>query len=84
MTENPGLIRTIGRWSLTALIVNSIIGGGIFGLPSVVAGRLGKFATLGYLLAAAGIALVAACLSEVASQFRETGGPYLYARTALG
>jgi APA family basic amino acid/polyamine antiporter len=84
LPENPGLIRTIGRCSLTALIVNSIIGGGIFGLPSVVAGRLGKFAALGYLLAAAGIALVAACLSEVASQFRETGGPYLYARTALG
>jgi basic amino acid/polyamine antiporter, APA family len=84
LPENPGLIRTIGRWSLTALIVNSIIGGGIFGLPSVVAGHLGKFAPLGYLLAAAGIALVAACLSEVASQFRDTGGPYLYARTALG
>src|SRR6202140_2658828 len=79
-----GLVRTIGRWSLAALIVNSIIGGGIFGLPSVVAGHLGKYAPLAYLVAAVGIALVAACLSEVASQFSETGGPYLYARTALG
>jgi amino acid transporter len=78
------LVRTIGRWSLSALIVNSIIGGGIFGLPSVVAGRLGKYAPLAYLVAAAGIALVAACLGEVASQFSETGGPYLYARMALG
>lgn len=81
---SSGLVRTIGRWSLAALIVNSIIGSGIFGLPSVVAGRLGKYGVLAYLIAAAGIALVAACLSEVASQFRETGGPYLYARTALG
>jgi APA family basic amino acid/polyamine antiporter len=82
--SSSGLVRTIGRWSLSALIVNSIIGGGIFGLPSVVADRLGKYAPLAYLVAAAGIALVAACLSEVASQFSETGGPYLYARTALG
>jgi amino acid transporter len=61
-----------------------VIGGGVFGLPSVVAGRLGKYAPLAYLVAAAGIALIAACLSEVASQFSEAGGPYLYARTALG
>ena len=82
--SSSGLVRTIGRWSLSALIINSVIGGGVFGLPSVVAGRLGKYAPLAYLVAAAGIALVAACLGEVASQFSETGGPYLYARMALG
>jgi amino acid transporter len=35
---SPGLIRAMGRWTLTALVINSIIGSGIFGLPSVVAG----------------------------------------------
>src|SRR6202051_892002 len=35
-------------------------------------------------MAGAGISVVAACLGEVASQFSETGGPYLYARIALG
>jgi APA family basic amino acid/polyamine antiporter len=84
LADSSGLVRTIGRWSLAALIVNSIIGSGIFGLPSVVSGRLGKYGPAAYLIAAAGIALVAACLSEVASQFRDTGGPYLYARSALG
>jgi APA family basic amino acid/polyamine antiporter len=78
------LIRTIGRWSLTALIINSIIGSGIFGLPSVVSGRLGRLAPIAYLIAGAGMAIIAGCLSEVASQFRETGGPYLYARETLG
>jgi APA family basic amino acid/polyamine antiporter len=81
---SSGLVRSIGRWSLAALIVNSVIGGGVFGLPSVVAGRLGKHGPVAYLVAAGGIALIAACLSEVASQFSETGGPYLYARAALG
>jgi APA family basic amino acid/polyamine antiporter len=82
--EALGLLRTIGRWSLTALLINSIIGSGIFGLPSVVSGRLGRLAPFAYLIAGTGVAVIAGCLSEVASQFRETGGPYLYARETLG
>jgi amino acid transporter len=65
-------------------MINSIIGSGIFGLPSVVAGRLGSRAPYAYLIAGAGVAVIAGCLSEVASQFREAGGPYLYARETLG
>jgi len=91
MTENgsgransAALIRTIGRWSLTALVINSIIGSGIFGLPSVVSGRVGRMAPTAYLFAGVGMAIVAGCLAEVASQFRDTGGPYLYARETLG
>src|SRR5207302_1158479 len=34
----PALVRAIGRWSLVALVLNSIIGSGVFGLPSLVAG----------------------------------------------
>ena len=47
------LVRAIGRWSLTALVVNSVIGSGVFGLPSTVAGHLGKFSPLAVLLAGA-------------------------------
>jgi APA family basic amino acid/polyamine antiporter len=82
--QTNGLIRTIGRWSLIALVINSIIGSGIFGLPSVVSGRVGRMAPIAYFVAGAGMAVIAGCLSEVASQFRETGGPYLYARETLG
>jgi basic amino acid/polyamine antiporter, APA family len=83
-STSTALIRTIGRWSLTALVINSIIGSGIFGLPSVVSGRVGHFAPLAYFVAGAGMAVIAGCLAEVASQFHETGGPYLYARETLG
>jgi basic amino acid/polyamine antiporter, APA family len=83
-TNSTALIRTIGRWSLTALVINSIIGSGIFGLPSVVSGRLGRMAPVAYFIAGAGMAVIAGCLAEVASQFHETGGPYLYARETLG
>jgi amino acid transporter len=74
----------MGRWTLTALVINSIIGSGIFGLPSVVAGFMGKQSPLAYLVAAAGIGVIIACFAEVASQFGAAGGPYLYAREAFG
>ena len=63
---------------------NTIIGASVFGIPSLLASHLGALSVPGYLVAAAGVAIVAACLAEVASQFREAGGPYLYARTAFG
>ena len=78
------LVRAIGRWSLTALVVNSIIGSGVFGLPSDVAGKLGRFSPAAVLLAGAGMAVIFACFAEVASQFHQAGGPYLYARAAFG
>jgi len=84
MESSPGLIRVIGRWSLTALMVNSIIGGSIFGLPSLLAARIGWLSPLGYLLAGAGILIMAACIAEVSSRYDETGGLYLYARDAFG
>jgi APA family basic amino acid/polyamine antiporter len=79
-----GLVRTIGRWSLVALIINTMIGASIFGLPALIAARLGKWSPFGFLAAFAGIAVIAACMAEVASQFRDAGGPYLYARVAFG
>ena len=74
----------MGRWTLVALVINSIIGSGIFGLPNAVAGLVGAAAPFAYLLAGAGIGVIMACFAEVSSQFREAGGPYLYARAAFG
>jgi APA family basic amino acid/polyamine antiporter len=82
--EKKNLVRAIGRWSLAALMLNTIIGASIFGLPSLLAARLGRFSPAGYLVTAAGIAAIAACLAEVASRFRQAGGPYLYARASFG
>jgi len=79
-----GLVRTIGRWSLLALMVNSIIGGGIFGLPSLLVAKLGAFSPLACLVAGAGILVVAGCIAEVSSHYEQTGGLYLYARDILG
>jgi amino acid transporter len=82
--SKPDLLRAMGRWSLVALVINSVIGSGIFGLPSVVAGMLGPASPLAYIPAALGMGIVMACFAEVASRFRQAGGPYLYAREAFG
>jgi amino acid transporter len=82
--RNQQLVRAIGRWSLTALVVNSVIGSGVFGLPSTVAGLIGKFSPLAVLLAGAGMGVIFGCFAEVASRFQQAGGPYLYARAAFG
>ncbi|HZR31373.1 MAG TPA: APC family permease [Terriglobales bacterium] len=82
--ESAGLVRSIGRWSLAALMVNSIIGSGIFGLPSIIARQLGPAAPLAWLLAAVFSGIIMGCFAEVASRFTEAGGPYLYSRVTFG
>jgi APA family basic amino acid/polyamine antiporter len=78
------LVRGIGTGSLVALMVNLIVGAGIFGLPASAARILGSQSPAAYLIAAAGMAVIAACVAEVASRFQQAGGPYLYARAAFG
>lgn len=82
--ERTGLLRALGRWDLTALVLNGIIGSGIFGLPAIVAGLLGWWSPLAYLAAGAGIACIVLCFAELGAQFHIAGGPYIYARQAFG
>ena len=88
MTDPPPpgkqLVRAIGRWSLLALAVNSVIGSGIFGLPAVVAALIGRASPWAVLFAGAGMGVIMGCYAEVSSHFQEAGGPYLYARAAFG
>lgn len=78
------LVRAIGRWSLVALVVNSIIGSGVFGLPSVVAALIGRASIWAVVAAGALMSIIMGCFAEVASHFQQAGGPYLYARVAFG
>src|SRR5258707_8830100 len=72
------LVRAIGRWSLVALTVNSVIGSAIFGLPGTVAALLGRRSPLGVLIAGAAMAVIIACFAQGASQFSRTGGACLF------
>src|SRR5678815_6058849 len=83
-TAKPGLVRGVHRWDAVALMINCIIGAGIFGLPSRVYELTGNYSLLAYITCAAIVSIIAFCYVEVASRFTETGGPYLYAREAFG
>jgi len=84
MTAQPVLVRAIGRWSLAALMINCIIGSGIFGLPYVISSLVGNASPFAWLCAAAATGLIMACFAEVASRFERSGGVYLYTRHAFG
>jgi basic amino acid/polyamine antiporter, APA family len=78
------LIRGLGRWDFTALVINGIIGAGIFGLPSKVYAQIGSYSLFAFAACAGIVGLIVLCYAEVASRFSATGGSYLYAREAFG
>src|SRR5258708_17564452 len=78
------LKRALGRWDLTAIGVNQVIGGAIFLVPSQVAAQIGAWSPVGFLLMGIATLAVALCFAEVGSRFDSTGGPYLYTRAAFG
>jgi len=80
----PPLVRDLRRWDLVALVINSVVGAGIFGLPAQVYALAGLSSLGAYVVAAVAIGLVVLCFAEVGSRFGATGGPYLYARVAFG
>ncbi len=83
MTQ-PGLVRALGRWTLTALVINGVIGSGIFGLPDDVARELGAHALWAYVLAALCVGALMGVYAELGSRYPEAGGSYLWARDAFG
>src|SRR2546430_3035496 len=78
------LKRALGRWDLTAIGVNSVIGGAIFLWPAQVAAQIGAWSRLGFIIIGLLSLSVALCFAEVSSRFDATGGPYLYTRAAFG
>src|SRR5687768_6184827 len=80
----PALRRALGRWDLTAIGINQVIGSGVFILPSLVAAQVGTWSPLALLATGFASLLVALCFAELSSRFEGTGGPYLYTRAAFG
>src|SRR3954451_17374289 len=78
------LVRSLLGGDLVAVTINSVIGAGIFGLPGRVFGLIGDYSVIAFLVCAVFASLIVICFAEVGSRFRETGGPYLYAREAFG
>jgi basic amino acid/polyamine antiporter, APA family len=82
--ETPALRRALGKWDLTAIGVNQVIGSAIFLLPSDVAARVGPWGPLAFMAVGLLSLSIALCFAEVGSRFETSGGPYLPARAAFG
>jgi amino acid transporter len=78
------LVRAIGVPGLTANIVNSTIGAGIFVLPALVAKGLGPAAPLAFIACALAMILLVTCFAVAGSRVSLTGGLYAYVEVAFG
>jgi len=78
------LKRTISLTGLSANIINSVVGAGIFVIPAVVAAGLGSASILAYLICGVLVILIMLCFAEVGSIITNSGGTYAYIETTFG
>src|SRR5687768_14935731 len=78
------LNRSIGKWDLVLLMINGIVGAGIFGLPSKVFRLSGVYSIGALFVCALIVFIIILCFAEVSSRFDKTGGPYVYTLAAFG
>ena len=84
--SKPALLRQLGFFSATALVISNMVGMAIFGTPGLMAGQLGSARlmlacwAIGALFALAG----ALSYSELGINFPSSGGEYVYLTHAFG
>ena len=69
---------------MVLLVINGVIGSGVFGLPSESFNKIGVYSIAGFLVCALAVFIIILCFAEVSSRFDKTGGPYLYALSSFG
>jgi len=69
---------------MVLLVINGVIGSGIFGLPSKAFKEVGVYSIAAFLICAFAVFVIILCFAEVSSRFDKTGGPYLYALSSFG
>lgn len=78
------LRRDIGFFGAAFLVLNAVIGAGIFALPGKVAASAGLLSPWLFLVVGALFLAVVLTFAELASYYDRTGGPVLYATDAFG
>ena len=76
--------RSLGRFDITCLGLNAIVGSGIFLLPDDLYRELGVLSPLAFVCCAIGLLPIALCYAKAASACEKSGGPYIYASEAFG
>jgi basic amino acid/polyamine antiporter, APA family len=82
--SDEGLLRVIGPVGLTASLINTVIGGGIFAIPAALALTVGSAGPFAFLLAALVMGLATATMAQAGRRVARSGGIYAYAEVAFG
>jgi amino acid transporter len=85
-SERSDLVRGLGLWSATAIVIGDTIGTGVFLVASDMARATGS-ATLvmaAWVLGGIIVLLGAFCYAELGAAFPKAGGPYVYLSRGLG
>jgi basic amino acid/polyamine antiporter, APA family len=82
----PELKRVLGLWGASSIVVGTIIGSGIFLVPTAMIRQLGSPMLVLLVWVVGGLLSLAGALTyaELASAFPEAGGEYVYLREAYG
>src|SRR5947209_6523265 len=82
----PGLLRVLGPWMGTALVVGTVIGSGVFKKPYAVATNVPEFgmAMLAWVLVGLLALAGSFALAELAVLMPRAGGNYVYLREGFG
>lgn len=80
-TTSPA--KQLGLPAASALVVGSVIGTGVFGLPSALA-AFGPISLVAFVLVTVGALALAIVFGSLSRRVPGSGGPYLYARDAFG
>ncbi|MEV4217076.1 amino acid permease [Nonomuraea sp. NPDC049725] len=75
--------RRFGLVTASALVVGSVIGTGVFALPSALA-VFGPISLVAFVLVTIGAVALALAFRGLAARLPAAGGPYVYARDAFG
>ncbi|MGC2448575.1 MAG: amino acid permease, partial [Candidatus Sulfotelmatobacter sp.] len=80
------LVRGLGLWSATAIVIGDTIGTGVFLVSSDMARAVGSagLVMLAWILGGMIVLLGAFCYAELGAAFPKAGGPYVYLGRGLG
>jgi amino acid transporter len=80
------LVRGLGVWAATAIVIGDTIGSGIFLVPSEMARTVGSITLVFAAWIIAGIIVLfgALCYAELGAAFPKAGGNYVYLNRGLG
>ena len=84
--QSQTLPRQLGVWSAASLVVGTIIGAGIFLVPSIMAGHLPSATGIIAVWVVGGILSYFGALAyaELGTMFPATGGQYVFLRESFG